>query len=124
MINEIVRYFDINSHIRPTRPVGKAAKEDTVELHWFPQWVALLLGVLIQPFFQGFRTTGHWSFASSWGWVLFALIASFILFPAIYRRAFDAGKPVIVLLAPIFTAGLGWESMLGTILKAATQAVQ
>ena len=84
------------------------------------QWLALFAGVLIQPFFQTYQTTHVWAWNGISGWVLFALITSFVAFPSVYRHAFDTDRPVIVQLAPIFTAGLGWQSLVTTALQAAT----
>jgi hypothetical protein len=116
MANAVVSYFDINRDIRARRGMDMAEPK---RIHWLPQWIALFLGVLIQPSFQAFRETGQWAFAS-WEWALFALITAFIIFPSVYRSAFDGSKPVVVLIGPIFVAGLGWQSLVGTILKAAT----
>jgi len=82
------------------------------------QWFALFAGVTIQPFFQNYQTTHEWVWEGISGWTLFALITSFVIFPAVYKSAFDPGKPVMVQLAPIFTAGLGWHSLLATAIKA------
>jgi hypothetical protein len=82
------------------------------------QWVALFAGVLIQPFFQNYQATHQWTFGGLGGWALFSLITSVLIFPAVYKNAFDEDKPVIVQLAPIFAAGLGWQSLLTTVIKA------
>jgi hypothetical protein len=91
-------------------PKGKSA--------WV-QWSALFGGILIQPFFQAYQasSTHTWSFNGFGGWTLFALITSVVIFPAVYKKAFDQDSPAIVQLAPIFTAGLGWQSLLTTAIK-------
>lgn len=86
----------------------------------FGQWLALFAGVLIQPFFQAYQATHKWQWAGFSGWALFALITSILIFPAVYRKAFDRDKPVIVQVGPIFAAGLGWQSLLTTAVKVAT----
>jgi hypothetical protein len=80
----------------------------------------LFLGVLIQPFFEGYQHTRQWHSVGFWGWSAFALVTSILIFPAVYRKAFDDDAPLIVLLGPIFASGLGWESLMGTVLKAAS----
>jgi hypothetical protein len=80
----------------------------------------LYAGVLIQPFFDGYKQTHHWQWQGFWGWVLFASITAFLAFPAVYRNSFDGDKPLGVLLGPIFAAGIGWQSVIGTVLEAVT----
>jgi hypothetical protein len=87
------------------------------------QWTALFAGVLIQPFFRNYQTSGHWVWDGLGGWTLFSLITSVLIFPAVYKSAFDPSKPVIVQLAPIFAGGIGWQSLLATAIKAGGQVV-
>lgn len=119
-MNKLIRYFDINSDIRPTRAQGVADSEGQRKIRAWPQWLVLFAGVLIQPFFDGYKQTHHWQWQGLWGWVLFACITAFLAFPAVYRNSFDADKPLGVLLAPIFAAGIGWQSVISTVLQAAT----
>ncbi len=84
----------------------------------FIQWIALFAGVLIQPFFRTFQNTGIWFWDGFWGWMLFALITSILIFPFVYKNSFDKSKPMIIEVAPIFAAGLGWQSLLTTAMKA------
>ncbi len=88
-------------------------------LHWIPQWIALFAGILVQPFFDNYRQTGEWSLDGFSGWCFFALIVAFMVFPSVYKNAFDPEKPVVVQVAPIFTAGMGWESLFEAAKKAA-----
>jgi hypothetical protein len=83
-----------------------------------PQYAALLVGVLFQPFFDAFQQSQAWDFR--WQWVLFALIVTFAIFPAVYRRAWDPDKPMFVQLCTIFSAGLGWQSLLAIGAKSVT----
>ena len=115
-INDLIGYFDINRDLRQRMPTGKSASGQ--QIHWLPQWITVFAGVLVEPSFTHFRQTGVWTFDNFWGWALFALITTFIIFPSVYRRAFDETQPLAVLLPPIFTAGLGWPTILGAILKA------
>jgi hypothetical protein len=81
------------------------------------QYVVLLLGIIIQPFFAAYRARGEWDLTVEWGWVAFAAVVGVVVFPAVYRNAFNPDKPLFVQLCAIFTAGLGWESLLGTALR-------
>lgn len=117
-MNQTLRYFNI-------RRSSQKGAEDKLTLgattRVWPQWVALFGGVLIQPYFEGYRTSQPhtWHFSGFAGWFWFALITSGLIFPAIYRKVIDEGAPILVQLAPIFAAGLGWESLMGTVLGAA-----
>ena len=113
-MNSFVKYFELRpaDYDAARLPLGKTKSV-------WAQWSALFLGVIIQPYFEGFRENRVWQFSGFWGWTLFALITSVIIFPAVYRKAFDDDAPAIVQIAPIFAAGLGWESLIGTVLKAA-----
>jgi hypothetical protein len=108
----LFNYFDITSRARDLErlPLGKSPSA-------LPQWLTLFAGVLIQPYFEGFRKAGVWQFSGFWGWSLFAIITSIIVFPAVYRKTFDPEAPVAVQLGPIFASGLGWQSLMSTALK-------
>ena len=112
-LNKLIRYFDINSEYRSSKDVAAGRT-----IHALPQWFVLFAGVLIQPFFDGYKQTHQWAWQGFWGWALFALVTAFIAFPAVYRNSFDKDKPLAVLLAPIFTAGIGWQAIVSTVLQA------
>ncbi len=89
------------------------------------QWLALLIGVLIQPFFSYYKENGNiddWSAAyKNWEFIIFAVIVAIIVFPAIYRKAFDSDRPAWIQLIPIFTAGLGWQTLVDSAISGATK---
>ncbi|MEQ8905121.1 hypothetical protein [Ekhidna sp.] len=92
----------------------------TVYEKTWPQWLALFLGVLTQPFFSYFRENGtiNWGEAySSPAFLIFSLIIATVLFPAVYRSSFDNQRPKFVQVIPIFTAGLGWETMIDSVIS-------
>lgn len=117
--NSLIRYFDLASETRPggaraiTGSEGKPAP-------WLPQYVALVLGILVQPLFEHFRNTSphQWDFTSMPVWIPFALIVGIVIFPAVYKNAFDPTKPIFVQLCAIFAGGLGWQALLQTAVKA------
>jgi hypothetical protein len=52
---------------------------------WLPQYLALILGIFVQPYFDQFRETHKWTLPSlgeGTGWFAFAVIAGLIAFPA------------------------------------------
>jgi hypothetical protein len=117
-LNSSVRYFDLASE---TRSGGAYAVADsgTKPAPWFPQYIALVLGIIMQPPFEHFRNTNphEWAFASMPVWIPFALIVAIVIFPAIYKNAFDPTKPIFVQLCTIFASGLGWQALLQTAVK-------
>jgi hypothetical protein len=115
-MNPVVQYFDLASSQREVA-VRRGAEGGQKRLHWVPQYVALALGVLIQPYFASYQNTGQWMLEGGWGRVLFAVVAGILILPAVYKRAFDPDKPIVVQLCAIFAAGLGWESLLDTAVK-------
>lgn len=84
-----------------------------------PQYVALVFGVLVQPFLENFRTTGEWNadWTSLLKWGVFALLVGLIIFPSVYRKAFDPGQPKLVQFCIIFVAGIGWQALFATVTK-------
>jgi hypothetical protein len=90
-----------------------------MSLHWLPQYLTLVLGIVVQPFFAAYQQSGQWNFNGITGRVLFAAIVGLVVFPAVYKRAFDPDKPLFVQLCAIFAVGMGWESLLRTALKVA-----
>jgi hypothetical protein len=120
--NDLIRYFDLNALPRGTKAVDDRLGERKIRA--FVQWLVLFGGVLIQPFFDGYKRTHQWVWQGFWGWVLFALVTAFIAFPAVYRNSFDREKPLGVLLAPIFAAGIGWQSIVSTVLESAVNKMK
>ncbi len=116
MANSILRYFNLND---PGRQVLREPARAAVAAGAWPQWLALICGIFIQPYLSHYRETREWNFAGSEGWLLFSILVGIAVFPSVYRAAFDSKKPWLVLIAPSFTAGLGWEAIFGTILKSA-----
>jgi hypothetical protein len=115
VVGHDIQVFSSASANRVAEAVAPSQKARSA---WF-QWMALFGGILIQPFFQAYQASANhqWSFDGFGGWTLFALITSVVIFPGVYKRAFDQDSPVLVQLAPIFTAGLGWQSLLTTAIK-------
>lgn len=116
LLNPIVRYFDLQSE---RRGVARGYAADG-NLTVFPQYVALVLGIAVQPYLAQFQTTGEWSWdVQNWlSWLLFAGITGLIIFPGVYRKAFDADQPKFVQFCAIFATGIGWKSLLTAAVKA------
>jgi hypothetical protein len=124
-LNSVVRYFDINSELKAQiRAQAKSGGEEAKpKLPWLWQWIALFLGIWIQPYFELYRNTQHWEWTGGFGRVLFAAITAVMIFPGLYRKLIDEPKPLIILLAPCFIGGMGYQSLLATALKAGAKLV-
>lgn len=114
----IKRYFDLMSDVREGNARGLGAASDQALPAVWPQYVALVLGIVLEPYFSAYQVSGTWDLGGIAGRVLFAVVAGVVALPAVYRNAFDPQKPMVVQLSAIFTAGMGWQSLLGTALAA------
>jgi hypothetical protein len=106
-MNSFFRYFDITTQVA-------AIPAAAVKIHWLPQWLALFLGIIVQPYFAHYQATHKWELTGLPGWFVFSLIAATLIFPGIYRNSFDAEKPWVIQVIPIFASGMGWQSLLST----------
>ena len=126
VLRVVISYFDIRPAAMSTerRPVsmrrqGPTPSEGGKRGHWLPQYLALVAGVVVQPYMQHYRATHAWDLTGVGGWIVFAAVAALVCLPAVYRRTVDPESPLFLQLIPVFTAGLGWESLFGTIVAAA-----
>jgi len=109
-MNKIIAYFDLRNNYLPTRASLVAAPANG-NAPWWPQYLALMAGVIIQPYLQIYLNTKHWDFSGFGGWIIASVIISIIGLPAVYKNAFDTSKPLIVQLCVIFISGMGWQSI-------------
>ena len=117
-LNRVIEYFDLSSQYRPggSRAVGETF---TVKLHWLWQYLALLAGIAVQPYFLRYMTARQWDLSGFWGWIVASAVIAVMAFPGVYKESFDATKPIFAQLCVIFTAGTGWQTIVGSALKAA-----
>jgi hypothetical protein len=110
-INNIGRYFDLQASSRTTTP--EAHKGGGPNLPVIPQYIALVLGIIVEPFLNHYIAFGEWSVdvSRALGRVIFGLILGIMIFPAVYKRTFDPGKPLFVQFCTVFAAGIGWQSL-------------
>jgi hypothetical protein len=126
MINEIVRYFDLQSAVGSIVPKGaaKRAAAEPAAKHAavLPQYGAVALGVLADPLLRNYieNQTFALDFAGIAGQTGFALLMAIALLPAVYKNAFDPEKPMLVQLCALFASGLGWQSLFQAGATAAT----
>jgi hypothetical protein len=109
----VSEYFDLRSKggARPEADLEAARPGALAAV--LPQYVAVALGVIVEPFLRKYIELGAWSFDWSTlaGRIAFGLIIAIVLLPAVYRSAFDPEKPVLVQLAALFPMGIGWQSL-------------
>jgi hypothetical protein len=116
-MNQIIRYFDLASNVRPRIAQAMAAGKQERPIHWFPQYVALVVGIIVQRFLKQYMLAGTWKLDGFWGWAVTSSFLAVMIFPAVYKKSFEEQKPIFVQLCVIFTAGVGWQSLIGTALK-------
>lgn len=112
-MNDVLRYFDLQSARRPDGPRAQSATGEP-SLPVLPQYLALVAGIVVEPYIHHYIESGSWSltFTSVLGRLAFGAIVAAIAFPGVYKNAFDATKPLFVQLCAIFAAGIGWQSLI------------
>jgi hypothetical protein len=110
MLNRIIGYFDLNNTTGAGRP--KAYSSDGKTLHTAWQYVALFLGIFVEKYWSQYRQTQHVSLAGAPLHLAFALITALILFPGVYKNSFNPGQNQFVQFCVVFTAGIGWQSVI------------
>jgi hypothetical protein len=114
----VLRYFDL----RPGADLAQSRALGKPDVPWLAQYIALVLGVVVQPYLQAFQTTGLWRPDGIFIRIVPAALIGLAVFPAAYRRSFDPHTPGFVQFCTIFLSGMGWQSLLPTLAKA-VQAV-
>jgi hypothetical protein len=122
IMNKIIKYFDLVSQYRVGEAKAVANPNGALQLHWLPQYVALVIGVFFQPLYKSFMETQSIHLEHVWMWAGVSIFIGLIIFPVVYKGSFDPTKPIFVQLCVIFTGGLGWQSLIGTAMQAATAA--
>jgi hypothetical protein len=119
MLEVALRYFDLNREASAKRSsaVGAAAIHGGSNGSAWLQYLALIAGIIIQPSFAVYQQSHTWMWPDGPGYLLFSAIVGVIIFPAVYRKTFDDKNPQLLSIAPIFTAGLGWQTLLATALR-------
>ena len=116
MINNLLRYLDLQSEQRHLNVTAKDKGTKSKALPVTPQYLALVLGITIQPYLVAFQQTGHWKFDDLANWLIFALITAVTIFPTVYKKTFDPSSSLFVQLCTIFSAGVGWQSLFAIVM--------
>jgi hypothetical protein len=112
MINNLIRYLDLQSEKRQQGVMVQG--KHSVSLPVIPQYIALVSGIMIQPYLARFQQDQVWKFDHWPGWLFFALVIATTIFPAVYKKAFDPSSNLFVQLCTIFSSGIGWQSLFAT----------
>ena len=116
-------YFNLGTQKARSGPVGTlestgieagpAAADPPKHAPVYPQYLALVLGILAEPFIRQYINEAGFAFdAAAFGMrTIFAIIMGIVILPAVYKNSFDIEKPLLVQLAAIFTAGIGWKTL-------------
>jgi hypothetical protein len=110
----------LEERIQPLKESAAALTETKPAIQWWflvLQYLVLVLGIVIQPFFANYQATHNWSFTGFWGWLLFSVIAGLAILPSVYKNTIDPEKPLPIQLCVLFVAGMGWESLLSTAIS-------
>lgn len=118
MLNSIIRYFDLQSESRDVAPKGDKKPPHAAV---FPQYLAVAVGVIIEPLLRKYVETGTWQvdWSAVGGRVIFGLIIAMIILPGIYKSVFDPEKPVIIQLLALLPFGIGWQTVFTSLTKIA-----
>jgi hypothetical protein len=105
----LTSYFDLLAGFAERRIAGSRIPERPPIL---PQYLALAAGVVSGPFLNQFIQERTFDIERAFGSnLLFGLIAALVVFPVVYRNAFDPERPIFVQLCAIFASGIGWQSL-------------
>src|ERR1700749_2466544 len=107
-VNAIIRYFDLQSNRRALLAQAPGAGGTAPPAPVIPQYIALALGIVVQPYLSYYAQHGEWLIVTNvWGRLLFWLIIAAVVFPGVYKKAFDPGSALFPQLCAIFATGIG-----------------
>jgi membrane protein YdbS with pleckstrin-like domain len=115
MINNLLRYLDLQSEKRLLSLTAKDKNRKSVSLPVIPQYIVLVLGITLQPYLVAFQENHNWNLQGLAGWLIFALITAVTIFPIVYKKTFDPNSSLFVQLCTIFSAGVGWQSLFAIV---------
>lgn len=120
MMNKLIHYLDLQSENRQLNVVAKHNKSrKSVPLPVIPQYLALVLGITLQPYLVAFQNGNTWNFHDLVSWLIFALITAVTIFPTVYKKTFDPSSSLFVQLCTIFSSGVGWQSLFAMTMTSA-----
>ena len=115
-MNKVLSYFDLREASLSTNEMKGLDDNSVKNQHWLPQYIALFLGIVVQPSLQNYLNTGKWDLSGLGGWVIAGIFIAAMALPAVYKNAFDNTKPIFVQFCVLFISGMGWQSLV-TVVK-------
>ena len=116
MKHRIFQYFDINSKIKQFSDEIPQTYEPNLErsnFRWLPQWLAIIVSLLLHPFLEAFKESGIWGLGQYPLGALWSGLFALIVFPALYKNIIETQKPNSLVVFFIFITGLGWQELFG-----------
>jgi len=124
---DILRYFDLREPAtfrnRPPKPAtaGTAAApvaSQEFSLAWqIATYFILAAAVVAGRYLDLYRAGVASSFRLDWAYLLFVAIVALLAFPVVYEKAgLNKDQPVFVQIALMFSAGMGWEKIVATVM--------
>lgn len=105
-----MRYFDLG-YDHESFKLQSSEPPPAQVARWWPQYLALVAGIIAQRFLSAYLQTGRWQLQGFWAFTVAAIIIGILGFPAVYRHSVDPEKHGVVQLCVIFSAGMGWQSL-------------
>jgi len=117
MLNTVINYFDLQEHYRP----GAVAHVAGAKLLVLPQYLFLVLGIIVQPYLANYQTNGTFDFdlAKFWPWVVFSAFIGLMLFPSAYKKLKKSSHINFLDLCAIFSSGVTWQTLFSSGQRAA-----
>jgi hypothetical protein len=105
MTSKLLKYFDLTSSVGAwsAEETFRGAEGISRTFHWFPQYVALIGGIVVQPYLLRYMTSGFWDLKGFLGWLVASVFIAVMAFPAVYKNSLDTEKPLVVQLCVIFS---------------------
>lgn len=110
ILKRVSDYFDLNNNVsrRTTRSIDLKNSNYVV-----PQYVALAIGITVQPFLEHYQAHNNWGDLNLFlGRTIFGLLIGLAIFPAVYKKSWDNDNPIFIQFCSIFSAGLGWQTLI------------
>ncbi|HEY5713273.1 MAG TPA: hypothetical protein VIT38_15365 [Allosphingosinicella sp.] len=120
MMDAIASYFDLTAGLAERRAMAPIKLERPPVA---PQYLAVAAGVAAEPILSRFIAHQPLGLAAILPQVVFGVIVAIIVFPGVYRNAFDPERPIFVQICAIFACGVGWQSLLHAATASATDAL-
>jgi hypothetical protein len=115
----LLSYFDLSGvAVGPEARVLSAVPEGAVGYGLTLDWqlyiyLALVVGIIANNYLRSLQRGGCFFSPRS---LIISAISGVVLLPVVYRQVqLNHAEPTIVQLAMIFTTGLGYESLLGSV---------